>query len=274
MRSVSKAITTPVPATGVPVIELDQPWLAPLRPSLDLALHAWQQAAAQASPVAQALNQAPVSTPAPVSPRFVPQTDLPAGEAYEAFIHRTARVPTRNNLHDFFNGLVWLHQPAIKHRLNHLQATEISRAGIGTVRGPLRDALTLFDENGAVLQAPQPLLAALRQRDWPALFVTHRPRWAEARLTLVGHALLEKLSTAPRKALTVHVLLADPLALDAAGWATKPFWPLPVLGVPGWWPDNEDLAFYSDATVFRPRRVPPVSPPNPAQQNLSTRSLT
>ena len=30
-----------------------------------------------------------------------------------------------------------------------------------------------------------------------------------------------------------------------------------LLGVPGWWPDNEDPAFYADAGVFRPvRRVP------------------
>ena len=270
----SEATITPVPVTGVPAIELDRPWLAPLRPALDLALHAWRHAAEQPSPVALALNQALATAPALRSPRFVPQTTLPAGEAYEAYIHRTAQVPTRDNLHDFFNGLVWLREPAIKHRLNHLQAMEISRAGIGTVRGPLRDALTLFDENGAVLTAPQPLLAALRQRDWPALFITHRHCWAEARLTLVGHALLAKLSTAPRKALAAHVMLVDPLTLDAAGWAAKPFWPMPVLGVPGWWPDNDDLAFYSDATVFRPRRGPPVNTPNPAQQNLSTGSRT
>ena len=276
----------PVQVTGVPVIELDRPWLGPLRPALDQALHGWRQAVQQAglqagqqtvlqaSPVAQALNQALVSTPALGLLRFVPQTDLPAGEAYEAFIHRTAQVPTRDNLHDFFNGQVWLHQPAIKHRLNQLQAGEISRVGIGTVRGPRRDALTLFDENGAVLVAPDVLLAALRQRDWPALFITHRHRWAEARLTLIGHALLEKLTTAPRKALTAHVLLVEPLALDAAGWAAKPFWPMPVLGVPGWWPDNQNPAFYSDATVFRPRRDPSVSPSNPAQRSLATGSRT
>jgi hypothetical protein len=246
-----------LPLSGVPALELDRPWLAPLRPALDRALRCWQQAGPQASPVALALNQAlarvPLSAALPL--RFVPQTDLPTSEAYEAFIHRTGRVPTRDNLHDFFNGLVWLQQAALKRRLNALQAAEIKRAGIGAVRGPLRDALTLFDENGAVLAAPDVLLAALRQRDWHALFVRHRHRWADARLTLIGHALLEKLSTAPRKALTAHVLLVDPLALDAAGWAAKPFWPLPVLGVPGWWPANGDPAFYADSAVFRPLRA-------------------
>ena len=28
--------------------------------------------------------------------------------------------------------------------------------------------------------------------------------------------------------------------------------PLPVLGIPGWWPANADAAFYQDARVFRP----------------------
>ena len=42
--------------------------------------------------------------------------------------------------------------------------------------------------------------------------------------------------------------------LTAAELATKPFTPLPVLGVPGWWPANQDPAFYDDATVFRPPR--------------------
>ena len=30
--------------------------------------------------------------------------------------------------------------------------------------------------------------------------------------------------------------------------------PLPVLGVPGWWPENENFSFYDDSFVFRPRR--------------------
>ena len=165
-------------------------------------------------------------------------------------------MPTRDNLHDVFNGLVWLAQPALKRQLNALQAAAIVRDGIGPRRGPLRDALTLFDENGALLDAPPLLWAALRRRDWQGLFVTHRRLWSQARLTLVGHALLEQLCTAPRKGLTAHVLdAADPLALDAAAWSAKPFCPLPVLGVPGWWAANAEPGFYDDVAVFRPPRV-------------------
>jgi Protein of unknown function (DUF3025) len=190
--------------------------------------------------------------PAPV--RFVPATELPAGVAYEAFIARTGCVPTRDdNLHDHFNCLVWHRHPRIKQCLNALQAAEIAARGIGATRGALRDALTLFDENGALWpDAPPPLVQALAARDWHALFVTHRGLWHEHRFEIFGHALLEQLATSPRKALTAHLLLADPLALTAAQWAAKPFLPLPVLGIPGWWPANENPAFYEDKQVFRP----------------------
>ncbi len=97
---------------------------------------------------------------------------FPRARAYEAHVFETGTVPTHDNLHDFFNGLVWRAFPQAKRRLNELQATEIERAGVGATRGPLRDALTLFDENGALLEAPPALWRALAARDWPALFVS------------------------------------------------------------------------------------------------------
>ncbi len=200
--------------------------------------------------------------------RFVPQEALPEGCAYERFIFEQRACPTRENLHDFFNGLVWLRLPQAKRRLNALQAAQIANLGVGAVRGPVRDAITVFDENGALLDAPDDLWEALLARQWRRLFVDLRPLWAQARLVLFGHALLEKL-VAPRKDMTAHVWRAKaPLAsmdaadawlagqLQAATLATKPFTPLPVLGVPGWWPANEDPSFYDDATVFRPARRP------------------
>ncbi len=243
-----------------PGMDLTGPWMATLQPALGRAWAAWQAGAT----VADALNaQRPQAAGdlqlAAGRLCFVPQAALPAGQAYEAFIHRSAQVPTRCNAHDFFNGLVWLAQPALKRRLNALQAEAIARCGVQPQRGPLRDALTLFDENGALLQAPPLLWQALRQRDWRALFITHRAQWAEAQLTIVGHALLEKLAIAPRKALTAHVLAADAagqpvLAMASAAWAAKPFSPLPVLGLPSWWPGNADAAFYDDPAVFRPAK--------------------
>jgi len=219
--------------------------------------------------VAQALN---AHGCAPVS--FVPQSGLPPGMAYEQFIFERGAVPTRDNLHDFFNGLCWMRFPETKQRLNQLQAAEIAAAGVTALRGPVRDALTVFDENAAFLLAPPPLWQALEARDWQRLFVELRPLWKQAQLVLFGHALLEKLVYA-RKPITAHVYRTQPAIdsiaeldawvagdLSAVKLAGKPFTPLPVLGVPGWWPGNEDFSFYDDALVFRP----PSQPKN--QKNL------
>lgn len=241
-------------------IDWRQPWLAPLRERgerLGRALQAGKT-------LVDALNAqiGPEHRLVAGALRFVPQASVPADEAYESFIARSARVPTREGLHDLFNALVWLVYPALKRRLNELHAAEIARDGIADQRGPVRDALTLFDENAAWLQVPQPLAAALRDRDWHAVFVTHRAAWREARPTLFGHALIEKLVT-PRKAITAHAWLLPPgvdapthlvQTLTPVLLASKPHEPLPVLGVPGWWPANEDGRFYDDVQVFRPAR--------------------
>jgi hypothetical protein len=100
-----------------------------------------------------------------------------------------------------------------------------------------------------------------------ARFGPHAQVWS------FGHALMEKL-VAPRKAITAHtrVLYAPPgfftepfdarrawidahLAQELAQGelTTAAFTPLPVLGVPGWW-DDQDETFSADATVFRPKR--------------------
>ncbi|MDH6167645.1 hypothetical protein M2282_002795 [Variovorax boronicumulans] len=239
----------------LPAVDWAQPWLAPYR------AHG-EAAARTASDISVASALQAIKPPS--TPDFVHQDNLPAGQAYEAHIFQTRTVPTRDNLHDFFNGLVWLAFPQTKRRLNELQAAEIARTGIGATRGPLRDALTLFDENGAVLDAPPALWEALVARDWNALFVTRRSLWQDARLLLFGHALLEKLVT-PRKPITAHVLLTHratgSAALDDAAMArnidakqleAKPLVPIPVLGVPGWCVDNTSASFYADPQVFRP----------------------
>ena len=230
------------------------PWLSPYLPVAEQVL-----AAAKSDSVADALNAARGGRLDDV--RFVEQAALPGGEPYESFIARTACVPTRDNLHDLFNGLMWLSYPKTKRRLNVLHAGEISlRGSAGGARGPLRDALTLFDENAAVLQAPAVLVEALRGRHWRTLFVELRAEWQSARLAILGHALLEKLMQ-PRKGITAHVWLVDNFTDDTLAaslaperLAAKDFLPLPVLGIPGWWPANEAPEFYDDADVFRPAR--------------------
>lgn len=243
-------------------IDWAAPWLAPYVP---VGPEVAARVAAGLSS-AQALNAALAPHAMPV--RFVAQSDLPAGTAYESYIFDSNNCPTRAGLHDFFNGLAWLQFPLTKRRLNQLHVAQIAQTGIQPVRGPARDGLTVFDENAAFLQAPDALWQALAAKDWHSVFVTLRPLWHEAHLVLFGHALLEKL-VYPRKAITTHVYPA-PLAINSIAeldaWiaadvsadklAAKPFAHLPVLGVPGWWQANEDPVFYADASVFRPPRPP------------------
>jgi Protein of unknown function (DUF3025) len=198
--------------------------------------------------------------------QFVPQSALPEGAAYEQFIFEQQQVPTRENLHDFFNGLAWLVFPHTKRRLNTLQNAAIQADGIQTTRGALRDALTLFDENAALWQAPPELVEALRAKQWQRAFIDLRGQWHHAQPVLFGHALLEKL-VSPYKSITAHVYIAQAATesiadmgldwriaqqLSAAALVPKPFIPLPVLGVPGWQTANEDPRYYDDAQVFRP----------------------
>jgi hypothetical protein len=253
-------------STLLPEINWNAPWWLPWR-------GLGQQVAAQVQSgavVHEALNAAPSLG----SMRFVPQSALPEGMAYEAFIFETRTVPTRDNLHDFFNGLAWLRFPRIKARLNALQYAQIKQNGVQSQRGAVRDALTVFDENAAFLCADlhAPVIAALRGHDWQAAFQTHRSLLAEHPPVLFGHALLEKL-VSPYKSVVAHAFpaqiamksgvtsdlkqLDESVAeqLSAAGLLPKPFAPLPVLGVPGWWAANESADFYTDRTVFRPPKA-------------------
>ncbi|MGU7840600.1 DUF3025 domain-containing protein [Burkholderia sp. AW33-5] len=209
--------------------------------------------------------------------RFVPQAELPPGIAYETHIADTGGVPTRHNLHDFFNALVWFAYPRTKAALNARQAAAIDAAGgVGPVRGTLRDALTLFDENAALfVTADRALAGALRGFNWQQLLVAARDAWGmrcEARL--VGHALLEKL-VVPYKSCTAHTWIVE-VSDDYFSWpdaqraahvderiagelatrdlTSRDFAPLPVLGVPGWCDANAVPAFYDDPAVFRSGR--------------------
>jgi hypothetical protein len=258
-------------------IDWRQPWLAPLAERGAR----WQTAAlAGYAPYLAALNAdarskaLPTGRGEPLS--FIAQDDLPPDASYEAHIAATGCVPTRHNLHDFFNASMWFQYPRIKATLNALQAAQIEALGIGPTRGGVRDALTLFDENAVLFACADHALAdALLGFDWPTLFLSKRDAWSErCEARVFGHALLEKLLS-PYKACTGHAwivevppayfsfddeqrrsLLDERVArmLLSRSPTSRDFAPLPVLGVPGWWPANESPAFYADATVFRPGR--------------------
>ena len=208
---------------------------------------------------------------------FIAQDELPPGAAYEAHIASTGRVPTRHNLHDFFNASMWFAFPRIKAALNTRQSAAIDLLGVGSTRGSVRDALTLFDENALLFACSDPALsAALRGFDWQTLLLQRRDAWGSScEVRCFGHALLEKL-IAPFKGCTGHAWIVDvPSAYFEWNAAARDAWldeavsaallttdaltsrlfaPLPVLGIPGWWPDNETPGFYDDKSVFRSGR--------------------
>lgn len=209
---------------------------------------------------------------------FVPQEYIPDLSGYEAHIYRTGEIPTRHNLHDFFNALMWLRFPKIKQTLNHLQYKEIERLRLlshtETERGRQRDAATLFDENCAlVVSVNSSVQIGLKKRLWKDTLLHDEQHFKQyCEVVLFGHALIEKL-TAPYKAITAHVwnipveaqwftqtvdqrmeLLDQRVAIELArGFVSADFCHLPVLGVPGWWHDQTE-EFYDDASVFRPVR--------------------
>lgn len=146
-------------------------------------------------------------------------------------------------------------------------------------RGTARDVITLFDESGVIVAcADSELSQLLREFRWKDLFWSQRARVQRAmRFFVFGHALLEK-GLRPYKGLTAKALILEvPIAqfrqpleaqlveVDAATAryfcsaeaiaSTRSLAPLPLFGVPGWCPANEDESFYDDASVFRPGRM-------------------
>lgn len=258
------------------IINWERPWLTPLLPTAQPILQSadWREALNAAATSLQNHRGLPV--------RFVSQTDLPPKIAYETFISETGKVPTRDNLHDFFNALIWLTYPKIKSQLNALQAAEIARIAMvsmasspqGESRGKVRDAATIFDENAAlIITRDQSLIDALRNHEWHHVFMTRRAEFfSHCEVRLFGHALIEKL-VSPYKAITAHAWTVEAdngffllSSIEKRAWidehvsmqltyrlSTSAFSPLPVLGLPGWW-GNQDGSFYEDVNVFRPKR--------------------
>lgn len=256
----------------------DAPWWQPLRPWLD-TLRGAEPDAATIVELNRRAGARRLCNEAGVPVTFVPA----AGEAlsavgYETRIAAEGKVSTRlggrDGWHDWFNAVAWLAWPHLKARLNRLQAQMIA-AEPGR-RGRVRDALTLFDENAALVITADPAVGpALHGHRWQTLFVGQRDRWLRSvRVLLFGHGLMQRMlqpyPSLCAKAWIVEVR-PDALAaidagrldaLDAAVAASltsarldpRAFAPLPVLGVPGWWPANEDPSFYNDPAVFRPAR--------------------
>src|SRR5687768_14279076 len=128
--------------------------------------------------------------------------------AYESRVHEDGELEVRErDWHDLFNVLAWCAFPQAKAALNARHVAAAQAEARGANRGKPRDALTLFDESGAiVVSTGRDLLEHLRAFRWKRLFWHERDRVRESmRVYVFGHALLEK-ALAPYVGLTAHAI--------------------------------------------------------------------
>ncbi len=185
---------------------------------------------------------------------------------------------------------IWVSFPKSKAMLNFHHLKHLNDDDTNNKRNRVRDTITVFDENGAIVVVCDDNLGygvadALVNFKWQSCLVDSRPHWHnpknpkpydKAQVLIFGHALLEQLIT-PRKPLCSHAMiinvpppffglsLTDKLAfidewlchqLDnflQKDISPKQLHPLPILGVPYFW-DNQDDEFYQDTFVFRSGR--------------------
>lgn len=208
---------------------------------------------------------------------------------YERRAFDNGEISTRpDNWHDAFNALIWLHFPQTKGEVNrtHIAALEaLERKGVRE-RGPIRDALTQFDECGVIVSGTEPgLWQALCAHRWCEVFVARREELvATTRFVLFGHASHDALRSPfvglCGKALFIETDAAGLSGIDrgdlrwldvalASRAASADFFeppchrwqPLPLLGIPGLTAANENPAYYDDTRQFRPLRATFVGSP-------------
>jgi hypothetical protein len=221
------------------------------------------------------LAEAPAVRLADGTPLACVAPDPPDPRGYEARILARGEVPTRpGNCHDLFNALVWRAFPAAKAAVNRRHGAELAIRAAGGARGPVRDALTQFDECGVlVVSRDAGLCRDLAAHRWEAAFVDRREAVRAGMDFLVfGHASYDQLrapfpglcgkavyrvvesawfdlAPAERRAEADRWLAAwiESELTDPARLA-----PLPLLGIPGVTPASETPQFYRDARQFRP----------------------
>ena len=211
--------------------------------------------------------------------RFVPSSSTKISAlAFERRIFERGEIETRaESWHDAFHACAWALFPQAKARINALHM-EAGASNAPNSRNPLRDLLTLFDESGIVIACADARLAGLLAGfQWQPLFREHRQQVREAMdFTIFGHALNEhchslydgvtgkgivvpvgpdyfRLDMPQRLALldaAIEQFLTAPSSLSSP----RDLQPLPIKGIPGWTPENENPAYYLDERQFRPGR--------------------
>ncbi len=217
-----------------------------------------------------------------VDKRFVAQDMRLLEDAlhYEVRIAERGAIATRaENWHDLFNAMIWCRYPTIKQAINARQRAHVAEMG-PSQRNRAQYALTQFDEAGVIVQLRDPgLLALWDHHEWSGLFHQHASAWRSGDIRVVaviGHALLEH-ALVPELLMVGKCLVIDSDANTDTGAdgciahianaiadgdaLNDPLElrPLPLAGIPGWYP-NQDSEFFSKTECFQPLRAGRVYP--------------
>ncbi|NCP66579.1 MAG: DUF3025 domain-containing protein [Paraglaciecola sp.] len=219
-------------------------------------------------------------------PEFICQSEVNDESVYyEQYIAAYQQIPTRpNSWHDLFNALIWLQFPQTKQVLNQQHVADITAFGLHP-RTKRRNRLTHFDECGVILTIEQgsqgpfsQLCENLQRHQWHEVFVNQRGHWGHGiQAFIFGHANLESLLqpfigltgkwlaievaanfsqlTQRQQLHEVDSRLASQLEQDNLLAKDSALFPMPLLGIPGFWPANNQPEFYQNTAYFRPPRV-------------------
>ena len=195
-----------------------------------------------------------------------------SGLSYEERTWWLGEVETRpGNWHDCFNALVWLTFPQSKAVLNlrhhHALAGQRRDGQTSSGRGPLRDALTQFDECGVVLASPDiELWQGICAHRWQEVFWTQRARVEQhLKVFVFGHGSFDLLrhphlglcgKAAFLQLADVDARVARRLGSELSIHASpRDFQALPLLGIPGAAQENSAPAYYQNTKQFRPLQL-------------------
>jgi hypothetical protein len=205
--------------------------------------------------------------------RFVdpPTRALSAIEFERRVVEHGEIIVRPDNVHDGMNAMVWRAFPKTKFAISKIHVA-LGETTDGKTRPRRRDVLTLFDEAGLIMLSTRDDLHEMNeQHRWRELFVDHRSDFIrDTQPVLFGHGAMEQLLRKPHRGLTVKVLwlplavntplnvvddyLAARIESDVLLTSQERRVPLPLLGIPGWFAENENPACYDDLETFRPLR--------------------
>jgi hypothetical protein len=198
---------------------------------------------------------------------------------YEENIFRNKKVYTRpNSWHDFFNNITWLLWPKTKWAIaDTILAQRSEQKGSNKNRVAKQSFLAQFDECGMLIVTAAPnLVHEILEHNWLGLFFNQRAQHALFEPIVFGHGLMEK-AIDPYIGMTgkAMIIVVKPdyfnlctitklkfldqvasqlISSKYCPQSPKSLQPFPLLGMPGWHPNNEQEKFFEQKHYFRAKR--------------------